>query len=184
MKRVRKIKSGNYYIMSHDPSMTAWGWVILDQHGFVVDSGAIKTKPADKKLRIRKGDDRTRRVSEIVFTLSEWTKKYGVRHHVGELQHGSQSAVAATSLGLCVGILQTFCDCAGVGLEWFSEGDAKKSVCGKASIAKDVMVRLMSTKYETFKPRGVKWIDQAVADALAVHHVAMEQSSVLKFMGE
>ena len=161
--------------------MTAWGWVILNRYSLVIDSGAIKTKPADKKLRIRKGDDRTRRVSEINAILLKVTKKYNVTHHVGELQHGSQSAIAAISLGLCIGILQTFCDSTNVGIEWFSEGDAKKSVCGKASIAKDSMVSLMDKKYESFVPRGVKWIDQAVADALAVYHVAMEQSSILKY---
>ena len=80
-----------------------------------------------------------------------------------------------------MGHIIIFCDSTNVGIEWFSESDAKKSVCGKASIAKDSMVSLMDKKYESFVPRGVKWIDQAVADALAVYHVAMEQSSILKY---
>ena len=172
-------------IMSNDPSMTGWGWVVLNTKGVVLASGAIKTSPTDKKLRMRKGDDRVRRITEINVALKKVVTDFNVSYLLSELPHGSQSAVAAVMVGITAGIMQTISDWTGIGLEWYSEGDAKMSVAGKrGKLSKDTMVELMDKKYESFTPCGIKWIDQAVADALAVHHVAMEQSETLQFINK
>ena len=52
-------------ILTNDPSLTAWGWAVVNNEGVVVDKGAIKTKPLNKVLKIRKGDDFSRRMNEI-----------------------------------------------------------------------------------------------------------------------
>lgn len=180
--RRRTTKTRQQYILTNDPSMTAWGWAVVDPVGYmVIDSGAIKTEPGGKKLRIRKGDDRMRRVSEINAVLLRVIKQYNIGFIFSELPHGSQSASAAVMIGIVAGIIQTISDCLGIGVEWYSEGDAKRCVSGKRSVAKDEMVQIISKLYDV-SWKGVKWNDQAVADALAVFHVARQQSNVLKLM--
>lgn len=181
MKRTRTNKiTKEKYILTNDPSMTAWGWAVVDPVGYtVIDCGTIKTEPGGKKLRIRKGDDRMRRVSEINAVLLKVIKQYNIGFIFSELPHGSQSASAAVMIGIVAGIIQTISDCLGIGVEWYSEGDAKRCVSGKRSVAKDEMVQIISKLYDV-PWRGVKWHDQGVADALAVFHVARQQSNVLK----
>jgi len=180
MKRTTSLMYGN--ILTNDPSITAWGWAVLSLQGTVLAHGAIQTKPTDKKLRIRKGDDRVRRVSLIVNKLLILIDTYDVKFIVSELPHGSQSASAAVMIGVVTGIMQTIGDCLGIPVEWFSEADAKVATFGRTGMTKDDMVKKISTLYPGVEVRGVKWIDQAVADSLAVHYVAMQQSSVLRMM--
>jgi Holliday junction resolvasome RuvABC endonuclease subunit len=116
--------------MAHDPSLTAWGWVVINQFQKVVAYGAIKTEPSDKKLKLRKGDDRMRRISEINEQLKRAMTKHDVRYMLAELPHGSQSASAAVMVGVTSGIIQTISVWSGIAVEWYSEHEAKKSVCG------------------------------------------------------
>jgi hypothetical protein len=44
------------------------------------------------------------------------------------------------------------------------------------------MVVAMKKRYPDATWTGVKYVDEAVADALAIHYVASKQSSVLKIM--
>jgi len=169
-------------ILTNDPSMRAWGWSVLSLQGRVIVSGGIQTSPTDKKLRIRKGDDLVRRVSLINNNLLSIIEIHNVKFIVSELPHGSQSASAAVMIGAVTGIMQTIGDCLDIPVEWFSEADAKAATFGRTGMTKDDMVKKISTLYPTVEVRGVKWIDQAVADSLAVHYVAMQQSSVLRMM--
>lgn len=170
------------YIMVNDPSITAWGWVVISAGGIVVDAGAIKTTPSNKKLKARKGDDRVRRVTELNCKLIEVIMKYNVRLLISELPHGSQSAVAAVMIGMVTGVMQTIGDCLSIPVEWFSEGEAKKAISGKRSVEKDEMVTIVKKKYQDVPWCGTKWEDQAIADAIAVYHVAKQQSQVLKML--
>ena len=169
------------YILANDPSMTAWGWVLFDATGKIEMTGAIKTSPADKKLRIRKGDDRIRRVSELVQQLNQILLDYHVRLLLSEQPHGSQSASAAIMIGMTAGIMQTLADVHEIPIEWYSEGEAKKSISGKRSVAKDDMVALVDELYDV--PWGKhKWQNQAIADAIAVYHVAKQNSEMMKML--
>lgn len=170
------------YILSLDPSLTAFGWVITRGTRIIL-AGCIKTAPANKKLRIRKGDDRTRRVSEIVGILFDLIKEYNVTYIISELPHGSQSAVAAIALGLVTGAVQAMADVLGIGLEWFSEADAKKAVLGKNSATKQEMIDKIHILYNYRVPwTNTKYKDEAIADSLAIHYVAMKQSPTLKMI--
>lgn len=179
-------KSIVYYtplVLTNDPSMTAWGWAVLDKFGKVCTSGAIKTKPIEKKLRIRVGDDNIRRITEINVELLRVIDEYNPALIVSELPSGgSQSAIAATMLGFVTAILQTIAIAKDIPIEWFSEGDAKMAVCGKRSIEKDEMVELMRKKNSSMPFLNIKWRDQAVADSLAVYYVAKKQSSILRLL--
>lgn len=180
MKRTNQ--KNTEYILANDPSMTAWGWAVLTSFGVVVDCGAIKTLPSHKKLGIRKGDDRARRITEINQELLTIIEKYKIKLIVSEQPHGSQSAVAAVMIGITAGIVQTIGNCLDIAVEWYSEGDAKKAISGKRSVDKDEMVILARDKYKDVAWRNVKWVDQAIADALAVFYVANQQSALIKLL--
>ena len=168
-------------ILAHDPSLTAWGWVVITPSGKVIDMGAIKTEPSPKKLNIRKGDDRSRRIMELNRPLLDVIKIHDIQFMISEQPHGSISQAAAVMLGVIAGILETMSMCLDIGLEWYDQGDCKKAVLGKRSVKKEEMVRLIDKLYKV-KWTGVDWRDQAVADALAVFHLASQQSAVLKVM--
>lgn len=180
MKRKnKKNKNKNaFHVLALDPSLTAFGYVILTGNK-IITQGCIKTAPASKKLRIRKGDDRINRISEINHILKSIISKYGVNYIVSELPHGSQSAVAAIALGLVSGTIQGMADFLDIGLEWFSEGDCKKCALQKRSAAKYEMINRMDEIYNV-KWTGIKFRDEAVADALSVHYTASHFSPILK----
>lgn len=166
-------------IMACDPSITAWGLVII-QEGKIVHVNCIKTSPENKKTKIRKGDDRVRRVSEINNILLETIKKYNVKYILTEQPHGSQSASAAIMIGIVTGILQTLGDCLDIGIEWYSEGDCKKHLLGKRSAIKDETIKAVKKIYDV-PWFNVGYKDEAVADALAVFHIARSQSPIVKY---
>lgn len=169
--------------MTNDPSITAWGWAVVDpSDNSLVDIGAIKTEPVAGKLRIRKGDDRVRRVMEINRQLIKVIKKYKIALILSELPHGSQSAVAAVMIGMVTGQLQALGDAFDIPVEWFSEGDAKVAVSGKRSVPKDDMVKIVCSMFECDPWKKTKWENQAIADALAVYYVARQESTSLKML--
>jgi len=166
-------------VLTNDPSITAWGWAVVDTANTILAAGCIKTAPEYKKRRIRKGDDTVRRVSEINQTLLRVIKHYKVSYLLTELPHGSQNASAAVMIGIVTGIVQTLSDALEIGVEWFAEQDAKKCVLGKNSASKQEMITAIDKLYRV-KWKGVKYQDEAIADALAIHYTALKQSNVLQ----
>lgn len=166
-------------ILTNDPSITAWGWVVV-KNDVILAAGCIKTIPEHAKMRIRKSDDRTRRVSEIARQLHSIIQEYGVNYILSELPHGSQNAQAATMLGVVVGILQTMADVLSFPIEWFSEADSKKEALGKKAGSKNEMIERMCVLYN-IPVKGVKYYDEAICDAMAVYNIAKIYSPVLKF---
>lgn len=169
-------------VLTNDPSMTAWGWAVIGFNGNIIDFGCIKTESQHKKQRIRKGDDTVRRCSEISRELIGIIRKYNVTYMLSELPHGSQNASAAQMIGMVVGVAQTISDCFNIGIEWYSEADSKKAVLKKISSTKTEMVTAICHLYKDFNKTGVKYKDEAIADALAIHHAAILNSSTLKFL--
>ena len=168
-------------VLTNDPSMTAWGWAVLTGNN-IIAHGCIKTAPEHKKQRIRKSDDTYRRAVEIVQTLLSLIKKYNVKLILSESPHGSQNANAAVMIGMVTGIIVAISECQQVPTEMYSEQDSKKAALGKKSATKGDMIDKMKEIYKTPWAKNVKYIDEAVADALAVHHVAVQQSQLLKMM--
>lgn len=182
----------NGKILACDPSVTAWGFAVMDWRGAVMEGGCVKTESLAKKLRIRKGDDTIRRISEITNVLLYLIKEYRVTYIVSELPHGSQSAAAAEMLGITKGIMQTLADTLNIGIEWYSEGDSKKALLGKISATKLETIQAVSKLYNIPKTgnktkptapwSGVQYVDEAVADSVSVYHCAKKQSSLFKLM--
>lgn len=176
MKR-QKIKQPT--ILTNDPSMTAWGWAVIDYNGNVVKVGCIKTQPSLRKLRIRVGDDRVRRIYELNRELLGLIREHDVRYMLCEQPSGSKIAAGALMVGVVLAVMTTISSCTGIGVEWYSEGDAKKCISGKRSLTKEQTIKLIDKFYEV-PWTGVKYVDEAVADALAIHRVAYYQSPVLR----
>ena len=166
-------------ILTNDPSMTAWGYSVLDYQNNILFVDCIKTKTEGKKRRIRKGDETVQRVSEINQVLLAAIKKYNVNLILSELPHGSQNAAAAVMIGVVSGVAQTISDCLGISIEWFSEGDSKKAVLRKQSATKQEMIDAIDKLYNV-PWTGTKYKDEAIADSLAIHYVASKQSAILK----
>jgi Holliday junction resolvasome RuvABC endonuclease subunit len=191
MERMERTKQSGFVkggwlrpnILTNDPSMTAWGWAVLDSNGTVQLVGAIKTAPEQKKRRIRKSDDTTRRASEIIKELLYLIKRYNIQYILSESPHGSQNASAAVMIGMVAGIMQTLADVHDIGIEWYSEGDSKKALLGKLSATKRETINAISKLY-TVPWSGVQWKDEAIADALSIHYCATKNSSTLKLMNK
>lgn len=184
MKRRRAVKAKGNTILACDPSLTGWGWAVINWDGSVVETGMIKTEPLHKKMRIRVGDDFARRIKEIVQVLFTQIKNNNVNYMVCELPHGSQNAAAAKMVGAVPSIMETMSATLDIGLEWYSEADGKKAVLGKSSGSKDAMVCAVKKLFPEvyFKDKGAKAINEAVADSLACYYVASIQSNTMKML--
>lgn len=182
MKRRRPVKVKGNTILCCDPSLTAWGWAIVNWDGSVVKHGCIQTKPLHAKLRIRVSDDFARRVKEISHVLVNAVKKYNVNYIVCELPHGSQNAAAAKMVGMVPSMIETIGVCFDIGVEWYSEADGKKAVLGKSSGSKADMVKAIKKlfPYVVFKKHD--YYNEAVADSLSIYYVASTQSNTMKLL--
>lgn len=176
-----EVKFQESTFLTCDPSFTAWGWAVVNRKDEVIDSGCIKTAPDHKKRRIRVSDDRSQRAIEITQTLRRIIQRYNVQFIVSEAPHGSQNASAAVMIGAVLGITVGISVCMNIPIEYYSEQDAKKAVLGKKAASKEEMVSAIHKLYNT-KLTGIGYVDEAVADALAVHYVATQQSTALKVM--
>ena len=171
-----------FNILTNDPSFTAWGWAVIDgKTSEILETGCIKTKTEGKKRRIRKGDENVQRTGEIDQVLLDLIKTYHISYILTELPHGSQNASGAVMIGIVIGVLKMVSDALDIGIEWYSEGDAKKCALGRISSTKQEMIDAMDKIYE-ISWTGKKYIDEAVADAIAIYNVAMKESSTLKLM--
>jgi Holliday junction resolvasome RuvABC endonuclease subunit len=178
MKRIRKPQKT---ILTNDPSMTAWGWAVVGFDGKIIDTGCIKTAPDSKKKNLRKGDDRVRRVAEIVNQLMEIIDKHNCVIILSEQPHGSQSAVSAIMIGIVLGLLETLSITLQIPIEWYGEGEVKRELFHRQSVAKSEMQDYIRESMDIVLD-GPKYKDEAVADALGVYKTALKQSSTLQMM--
>ena len=169
-------------ILACDPSFTAWGWVVLEGH-CPRAQGVIVTKPDNKKKKIRASEDNARRVREIVQQLDRIIEKYHVTYIVSEMPHGSQNYKGAVMIGVVTGILEGFNVLRNIPVEWYLENDAKRALFGRISASKDQVKAAVSDLYEVYWT-GVKYADEAVADALAIYYAAECHSPTIKFMSK
>lgn len=167
-------------ILANDPSLTGWGYVVV-KNDKVLFGGCIKTEPEHKKQRIRKTDDSLRRIHDINTVLLQVIRTYNVGYIVSEIPHGSQTSSGAVMVGTVHGIVQTIADCLDLPLETYSEQESKKTVLGKKTATKTEMVNAIGNVYD-MPYVGVKYKDEAIADAMAIYHTAVKLSPTLKLL--
>lgn len=180
---VQKKNKSDDLVITFDPSMAGWGYtVIRPVDNYVVVKGCIKTESEQKKRRIRKGDDTVRRISELNRFLQGLLESYKIRLILTELPHGSQTASSAQMIGIVTGVTQTLSDAYSIPIEYYSEADAKKAVLNRKSVTKEETIQAINKLYSV-KWTGIKYIDEAVADSMAVYHVAaISSGSMLKML--
>jgi len=178
---MQRTKRNAPLILANDPSLTGWGWVVIQPNGMIIDVGCIRTEPQAKKRRIRKGDDIIRRIHELNTALLRVIRKYRIDYIISELPHGSQTASAATMIGIVSGIAQTLSDTLEIPIEWYSENDAKKEILGKNSATKAEVKEAVDAIFDKVPWTNKKYKDEAIADALAIFAVAWRQSPFLMF---
>ena len=174
------LKSDNPKILACDPSFTAWGWAVFQNHTRI-DSGVIKTESQAKKLRIRQGDDRLRRIGEIYEELIKVINGHQIAFIVSELPHGSQNAKAAIMMGSVAAIIEGFNKLHGIPVEWYSENDAKKALLGRISASKAEVIEAVEKTFEDHI-RGPKYVREAICDAMAIYNVAQQNSPSHKIL--
>lgn len=188
MKRANR--KDELVIMAYDPSLTGWGWVVVKIDGTVLSCGCIKTGSENKVRRIRKGDDDVRRIAEINHALLRRIRRHRVNYLLSELPHGSQSSAAAKTVGITAAVGQTLAQALDIPIEWYSEGDSKKALLGKTTGTKQETIDEIANHYiipRTGKWKkdapwsGIKYRDEAVADAMSIFHTALQQSTFLQF---
>jgi Holliday junction resolvasome RuvABC endonuclease subunit len=174
------MRKRNITILTNDPSLTGWGYAVV-RGTKVITCGCIKTAPEHKKKRIRKTDDDLRRISEINKALLSVIREHDVRYIVSEIPHGSQTASGAVMVGTVRGIIQTISDVLEIPLETYSEQEAKKCVLNKKSATKTEMIDAIKKLYNVPFTK-VKYYNEAVADAMAIHYTATQLSQTLKML--
>ena len=200
MKRTRgNIKNKNsleLVVLALDPSLTGFGWAVIKQNK-IIDTGCIKTIPEFKKRKIYKATDRMRRVHIINRILKRAIEKHNINYIVTELPHGSQSAIAAISLGMVSSMPQTIADFLGFKIEHYSEGESKKALLGKRSAEKIETIYAIDKLFDVPITKGIKkdkkdkvialwsgiaYKDEAVADAISVYYAALKnKKNINKF---
>ena len=173
-------------IIAFDPSFTAWGYAVVEVVNGefkIVETGCIKTESETKKRKIRKGDDRVRRIKELNNTLLSLIQKYNTALIVTEQPHGSQNASAAVMIGAVIGIIQTFSDCLGIPVEWYSEGDCKHHLMNKRAATKAEVQQCIDKQY-TIRWTGTGYKDEAIADAMTVFHFAKRDSATVQALSK
>lgn len=173
-------KKSKFKVLTNDPSLTAWGWAVINENGIVLEAGCIKTESQTTKMRIRAGDDRTRRIGQILNVLVPVIREHKIDYILSELPHGSQNYNAAVMVGMVPGIIETLSACFDVAVEWFSESDSKKCILGRGEFSKQDMVKAIHKVFPEYAFSGIKYKDEAIADALAIYHTASKNSSTLK----
>jgi len=168
-------------IICFDPSITAFGVAIMNSDGKFVYGECIRTSPASKALKLRKGDDRCARISIIVKRILELNDTYNPGLIVSEQPTGSQSAIASLCQGACLALVQTLSDALGISVEWFHEGDCKKSLHGRRDVSKDEVIQKIVSKYK-YSPMGIKTNDEAICDAVQVFHCFSKTSETMKLL--
>lgn len=188
MRRTTDIPRAKPAILTCDPSLTAWGWAVLEGN-LVRDHGCIKTDPEAKKRKIREGDDMVRRTRDIIQALVRVINKHNVTYIVTELPHGSQNSRGAIMIGIVMGIMESMNTLRNIPVEYYSEADAKKAVVGRISATKKQIIEAVDELYEVkwqYKTNGkpLEYYNEAVADSLAIYYCAECSSPTLKFMNQ
>jgi Holliday junction resolvasome RuvABC endonuclease subunit len=168
-------------ILAIDPSIRETGYVVFQRestdHEFEpVEGSCLKTQKSDKYDK--KGQDRLRRIGQINHGLQLVIKRRNIEYIVSELPTGSQSASAATTLGLVTGAVKTICDLNDISHSFYNDKMCKSVVFNK-KMDKDEVVEAMQEEYpDAYIWQDVKYRDQSMADSIVVFKTALKEGDI------
>ena len=159
-------------VFTSDPSLTAFGWAILNTKSMtIIDGGCIKTKKSSDKRALKSIDLGVRGLI-ICKKLHEVALAYPIKRITYEIPVGAKSYQAATSLALVHGIMLYFCAIVDVPFTRVAAKYAKVNIAGESTATKDQVYEGCISKIsnlEEFLKGKTKEERYAVADAVAVY---------------
>lgn len=160
-------------LLAVDPSLACTGWVEVDyENGSLRAVGAIVTRKAARKRRLRQADDDVARCLAITVRLRSRIAAAGLVL-VEVPSAGAQGARANRAMGLVTGVMASLT----TGLphvQWWQAGDVREILCGKRSAPKDApwsqVIARWPKLHEVAEAAGVttKPEMEAVLDAAAL----------------
>ena len=165
-------------ILSCDPSLTAFGWSVIEYDpatGYInlLDGGCISTKPVNKasQPKVLKTEWDNHRALEIADTLVKNITHYSVTKIIFENSAGSKSALAISALALVKGVLLGIVSATNLPVSFVNPKAIKKKVGGVSSTSKTIVMGIVSSKipkFITLTAKMNKAQKEAVSDSLAV----------------
>jgi Holliday junction resolvasome RuvABC endonuclease subunit len=127
-------------ILGLDPSLTGFGWAVVDGDRRVLDCGVISTKPQHKKRGIRVMDSQCQRSDVILSVLDSVRQKHPgeIRCVVAEGPAGSKSVKAACALERAAATWQTWAYMHEMPRVMVTSGDIKRITSHAAATKEDV----------------------------------------------
>lgn len=152
-------------VLGFDPSLSNWGIVVanldLESLDFEIEKMLlVETKPGKNK-RVRKNSDDLERAQAICDAISEQLED--VSMVFVEVPHGSQSARAMASYGICIGILSAI----DIPMIQLTERELKQATVGKNTASKTEMIEWAVEKYPE-----AKWLKRGNSFVAKNEHLA------------
>jgi Holliday junction resolvasome RuvABC endonuclease subunit len=138
-----------------DPSLTHTGWAVSEvdlqkrELVRVIDWGTVVTAKSKVKS-VRRNSDDLERSRSIVTTLQDVIERHGIKIAASEVPSGAQSARAALSFGIAVGILASL----PIPLIQVMPSETKLATHGTKTADKEDIVRWVLAKTEG---HPIKW---------------------------
>jgi Holliday junction resolvasome RuvABC endonuclease subunit len=168
-------------ILGIDPSQKNLGLVkaaFTPQGGklAIIDMKLISTEKGSDTKQVRKSSDNLRRAQEQATVLREWEKWADIV--MSEIPHGSQSASAMFSYGVCIGLLAWVSR----PLIQISATETKKAAVGRSTATKREMIEWAEGLYPSapwLRVRGnanghIIDDNEHLADAIGVIHAGLK----------
>jgi len=125
-------------LISLDISFKNIGWSLWHEKQ-PVSAGVIQTEKTKNKQSYV-CDDNAYRCSVAARTLAEIIRIHSVKAIIGESPTGSQSAAAAKSAGLAIGLIATTACLLDIPINFCTPDAVKKAVCGRKDASKSAIM--------------------------------------------
>lgn len=129
-------------IMGVDPSLACTGIVVVVDNGDMltpVHAEVVRSVSASKRQRRGVGVDDTMRAAALAERIADCLRECRVDVLAVELACGSQSARAARTAGICIGVMGTVADMLAEQVVWLTPYQCKSAVTGTRGGNKEII---------------------------------------------
>jgi Holliday junction resolvasome RuvABC endonuclease subunit len=166
-------------VLGLDPSLTAYGWAIVDRDvkpPNVIAAGCIRTEKDGRKQHMYQADQDAQRIVLLAHGIGSALQQamklpqaltQPVRV-VCEAPAGAQHATAAKALGQSLGVTLGVLVTRGVGVRFVQAHEVKRSLGGAKDASKDAVAAGVLARAQWASTASTKPAREAEADAAAV----------------
>lgn len=182
-------------VMGFDPSMRNWGVCEghVDLDTLSVEISQLEVYQAEKQSKEKKKQVRTSsidfdRSQDIFKSVMKQVRAFKPQCLFVEMPHGSQSASAMKSYGMCIGVLGSIAQASGIPLIQVSESENKKAMELKKGATKQDMIDAVrklhpGVNWRTRKLKGklefVEGWNEHAADAVGAVYAGLESNEFM-----